>query len=78
MTAQRVLVVDDEPGIRKVLRAYLEREGFGVDEAVDGPSALTRFEDELHGFKTALANRDWPEIRARLERGKAWRDGFRP
>lgn len=40
--------------------------------------ALTRFEDELHGFKTALANRDWLEIRARLERGKAWRDGFRP
>lgn len=45
MTAQRVLVVDDEPGIRKVLRAYLEREGFAVDEAADGPSALTRFED---------------------------------
>jgi DNA-binding response OmpR family regulator len=44
MAAQRVLVVDDEPGIRRVLRAYLEREGFGVDEAVDGPSALTRFE----------------------------------
>ena len=40
--------------------------------------ALSAFEDELHGFKTALANRDWPEIRARLERGKAWRDGFRP
>jgi len=40
--------------------------------------ALRQFEDELHGFKTALANRDWPEVRARLERGKAWRDGFRP
>ncbi|CAM2771570.1 prephenate dehydrogenase [Rariglobus hedericola] len=40
--------------------------------------ALTKLEDELHGFKTALSNRDWPEVRARLERGKAWRDGFRP
>lgn len=40
--------------------------------------ALAKFEDELHGFKTALSNRDWPEVRARLERGKAWRDGFRP
>jgi prephenate dehydrogenase len=40
--------------------------------------ALTKFEDELHGFKTALSNRDWLEVRARLERGKAWRDGFRP
>src|SRR5688500_3722337 len=43
MAAQRVLVVDDEPGIRKVLRAYLEREGFLVDEAVDGRSAIIRF-----------------------------------
>jgi prephenate dehydrogenase len=40
--------------------------------------ALSSFEDELHGFKTALSNRDWPEVRARLERGKVWRDGFRP
>ena len=45
MTAQRVLVVDDEPGIRKVLCAYLEREGFIVEEAGDGLSALARFED---------------------------------
>lgn len=40
--------------------------------------ALRQYEDELHAFQTALANRDWPELRARLERGKAWRDGFRP
>lgn len=44
MGPQRVLVVDDEPGIRKVLRAYLEREGFLVDEASDGTSALSFFE----------------------------------
>jgi prephenate dehydrogenase len=40
--------------------------------------ALRQFQDELHGFQTALANRDFVEIRARLERGKAYRDGFRP
>lgn len=40
--------------------------------------ALRQFEDELHGLKSALANRDWLEVRARLERGKAWRDGFQP
>ncbi len=40
--------------------------------------ALRAAEDELHGFQTALANNDWLELRARLERGKAWRDGFRP
>jgi len=40
--------------------------------------ALSEFQDELNGFQSALANREWPEIRTRLERGKAWRDGFRP
>jgi cyclohexadieny/prephenate dehydrogenase len=40
--------------------------------------ALRQFEDELHGFQIALANRDYIEIAARLERGKAYRDQFRP
>jgi prephenate dehydrogenase len=40
--------------------------------------ALRQYQDELQGFHAALSNRDWPEVRARLERGKAWRDGFRP
>lgn len=40
--------------------------------------ALRQFQDELHSFEAALANRDYPEIRARLERGKGYRDGFRP
>jgi cyclohexadieny/prephenate dehydrogenase len=40
--------------------------------------ALRQFQDELHAFQTALANRDFIEIRARLERSKAYRDGFRP
>ena len=40
--------------------------------------ALSQFEDELHGFRTALLNRDFVEVAARLERGKAYRDQFRP
>jgi cyclohexadieny/prephenate dehydrogenase len=40
--------------------------------------ALRQFQDELHAFQTALANRDFAEIRTRLERGKNYRDGFRP
>lgn len=38
---RRVLVVDDEPHIRTVLRGYLEADGFGVVEAADGETALT-------------------------------------
>ena len=33
---------------------------------------------EGHGFQIALANRDYVEVAARLERGKAYRDQFRP
>lgn len=36
----RVLVVDDEPQIRTLLRAYLERDGFTVSEAATGAQAL--------------------------------------
>lgn len=36
----KVLVVDDEPHIRAVLRGYLEADGFLVAEACDGAAAL--------------------------------------
>jgi len=38
---QRVLVVDDEPHIRAVLRGYLEADGYTVAEASDGETALS-------------------------------------
>jgi cyclohexadieny/prephenate dehydrogenase len=40
--------------------------------------ALREFQDELHGFQTALADQDFAELRTRLEQGKVYRDGFRP
>ena len=36
------------------------------------------FQDELQAFQAALANRDYMDVVARLERGKAYRDLFRP
>ncbi len=36
----RILVVDDEPKIRKIVTSYLQQEGFEVSEAADGPSAV--------------------------------------
>jgi CheY-like chemotaxis protein len=41
----RVLVVDDEAGIRKVVRDALEREGHEVATCVDGQEALERLEE---------------------------------
>ncbi|HEY1849280.1 MAG TPA: prephenate dehydrogenase/arogenate dehydrogenase family protein [Opitutaceae bacterium] len=40
--------------------------------------ALGAFQDELQGMHAALANRDYAEVAARLERGRAYRDKFRP
>jgi DNA-binding NtrC family response regulator len=40
----RVLVVDDDPGVRYTLREILASEGLLVDEAADGAEALARFE----------------------------------
>jgi prephenate dehydrogenase len=40
--------------------------------------ALRQYQDELQAFQTALANRDYLELAARLEHGKAYRDRFRP
>jgi DNA-binding response OmpR family regulator len=37
---QRILVVDDEPTLRDVVRRYLELDGFAVSEASTGPEAL--------------------------------------
>jgi CheY-like chemotaxis protein len=36
----RILIVDDEQGVREVLRAALEKAGYAVDEAADGAEAL--------------------------------------
>ena len=40
--------------------------------------ALRAYQEELHGMERALANRDWFEVQAILERGRAYREQFRP
>ncbi len=42
---EQVLVVDDEPMVREVVVAYLEREGFLVAEASTGSEALKQIEE---------------------------------
>jgi DNA-binding response OmpR family regulator len=42
---EQILVVDDEPMVREVVVAYLEREGFRVDEAGTGRAALKCIEE---------------------------------
>jgi len=44
MEPKRVLVVDDDPGVRKALSVALEREGFMVSAVASGSEALTLLE----------------------------------
>lgn len=46
LNGQRILVVDDEPMVREVVAAYLDREGFQVMEAKTGSDALQILKDE--------------------------------
>jgi DNA-binding response OmpR family regulator len=39
-----ILVVDDEPTVRDVIRRYLERDGYAVREAADGHTALAEID----------------------------------
>ncbi|MCA9964401.1 MAG: response regulator [Anaerolineales bacterium] len=42
-----ILVVDDEPLLRRLLRSMLERGGFQVDEAQDGLDALAKIQTKV-------------------------------
>ena len=44
--AARILVVEDEPRLRGLIRLYLEREGHQVTDAGDGHAALAAFETD--------------------------------
>ncbi len=56
----RVLVADDEPAIRKVVRDALEREGHEVVSAIDGREALERFEEG--GFDLVVTDLAMPNL----------------
>jgi len=47
---KKILVVDDEPQIRKVLIAYLEKAGYQVLAAADGIAALATFQHSRPDF----------------------------
>lgn len=38
----KILVVDDEARIRRLLRMYLERENYAIDEAENGDEAIAK------------------------------------
>lgn len=71
MAATKILVVDDEPTLVKTVRAYLEREGFAVHTASDGPAALEAaraFQPDLVVLDIMLPGMDGLELLNLLRR----------
>jgi DNA-binding response OmpR family regulator len=66
---QRVLVVDDDPTVSDVVRRYLERAGYAVTQAGDGPAALAlagEFHPDLVVLDLMLPGLDGLEVYRRL------------
>jgi CheY-like chemotaxis protein len=71
---QRILVADDDPQMRRLVRSILERDGYEVTEAADGLDALEQVENKP--FDLMLLDVDMPrldglgvleELRARIK-----------
>ena len=69
MDQPTVLVVDDEPKIRDIVRRYLEADGFAVTEQADGPGALAAAREQrpdLIVLDVMLPGLDGVEVLRRL------------
>lgn len=44
----KILLVEDEEKLRRVIKLYLENEGFDVDEAADGNEAIEKFQPSTY------------------------------
>mgnify|MGYP001156505802 CR=1 FL=1 len=69
-----ILVVDDEERIRRLLRMYLEKEGYTIEEAQDGETALkmaTERNYDLILLDVMLPGMDGIEVCSRLRQVKS-------
>ena len=61
----KILVIDDDPNITDLLKMYLEKEGYEVKTAADGPEGLTTFkmyEPDLVLLDVMLPRKDGLQI----------------
>ena len=59
---KRILIVDDEPNVRLVLRTALQSVGYDIVEAEDGAKALERLSSGGPGFDLALLDLQMPRM----------------
>jgi signal transduction histidine kinase/DNA-binding response OmpR family regulator len=75
-TAGAVLVVDDDPLVRRLAREVLEREGWAVAEAVDGRAALAQVQEvrpQLVILDLMMPQMDGFEFIEQFRASEAWR-----
>ena len=58
--ALRVLVVDDDPGVREVLVAFLHEDGHATETATNGREGLERFREG--GYDVVITDCAMPEL----------------
>ncbi len=60
VSSMRILVVDDEPLVREVVREYLSQDGHKVETACDGSEAFEKF--KKGDFELVITDRAMPEM----------------
>ncbi len=60
MSRPRILIVDDEPSIRRVLAAHLRRDGYHVDAAEHGGQAIEQL--EARPYQLVVTDLQMPEL----------------
>ncbi len=71
---KRILLVDDDPWVRKLVRGYLERAGFAVTVAATGEEALAEFRSrppDLIVLDLMLPGTDGLEVAREIRRSSA-------
>lgn len=60
LPAMKLLLVDDVPSVRRIVRAYLTADGHSVHEAVNGREGLERFYSDTYDL--VITDRGMPEM----------------
>lgn len=63
MSAESVLVVDDQPHVIRVIRLALERKGYRVDSALNGSQALDKL--SAADYDVLITDIDMPQMNGR-------------
>ena len=58
----RILLVEDEPALLKLMKSYLERLGYEVEAHATGSQAMAAFEQTDRGFSLLIADMTLPDM----------------